>query len=222
MGMGMDPMAMQSMYMNGGFNPQGMGMGGFGGGYGSGSNNWNGQQSWNFGQDNYNSASAAGMGSGDFGAYNSGFQPGYNQGAYGHNDYRRNANNNFGFRGRGRGRGFYGGQGRGGYQQVIVRISAEVTVPHADRPFDGIFQLATELSPMASPHFEPGKPTDTEMLLSRLLEKTIRRSGALDMESLCLVAGAKVWSVRADVHVVSHDGNIVDAACLAAVAALRH
>ncbi|EEY20630.1 exosome complex exonuclease RRP45 [Verticillium alfalfae VaMs.102] len=32
----------------------------------------------------------------------------------------------------------------------------------------------------------------------------------------------KVWSVRADVHVVSHDGNIVDAACLAAVAALRH
>lgn len=75
---------------------------------------------------------------------------------------------------------------------------------------------------MASPHFEPGKPTDTEMLLSRLLEKTIRRSGALDMESLCLVAGAKVWSVRADVHVVSHDGNIVDAACLAAVAALRH
>ncbi|CRK26043.1 hypothetical protein BN1708_004097 [Verticillium longisporum] len=109
-----------------------------------------------------------------------------------------------------------------GKTRVIVRISAEVTVPHADRPFDGIFQLATELSPMASPHFEPGKPTDTEMLLSRLLEKTIRRSGALDMESLCLVAGAKVWSVRADVHVVSHDGNIVDAACLAAVAALRH
>ncbi|KAG7121703.1 Exosome complex component rrp45 like protein [Verticillium longisporum] len=109
-----------------------------------------------------------------------------------------------------------------GKTRVIVRISAEVTVPHADRPFDGIFQLATELSPMASPHFEPGKPTDTEMLLSRLLEKTIRRSGALDTESLCLVAGAKVWSVRADVHVVSHDGNIVDAACLAAVAALRH
>ncbi|KAM0271657.1 hypothetical protein ACHAQH_008992 [Verticillium albo-atrum] len=109
-----------------------------------------------------------------------------------------------------------------GKTRVIVRISAEVTVPHADRPLDGIFQLATELSPMASPHFEPGKPTDTEILLSRLLEKTIRRSGALDIESLCLVAGAKVWSVRADVHVLSHDGNIVDAACLAAVAALRH
>ncbi|OHE95646.1 pre-mRNA-splicing factor 38B [Colletotrichum orchidophilum] len=117
-GMGMDPMAMQNMYMNGGYGPQGMGMGGFGGGFGSGSNNWNGQQSWNFGQDNFNSANAAGMGSGDYGNYNSGFQSGYNQGNYGHqfNDYRRN---NYGNRGRGRGRGFYGGggYGRGGYQQ---------------------------------------------------------------------------------------------------------
>ncbi|KAJ0309249.1 hypothetical protein COL516b_003147 [Colletotrichum fioriniae] len=116
-GMGMDPMAMQNMYMNGGYGAQGMGMGGFNGGFGSGSNNWNGQQSWNFGQDNFNSANAAGMGSGDYGNYNSGFQSGYNQGNYGHqfNDYRRN---NYGNRGRGRGRGFYnGGYGRGGYQQ---------------------------------------------------------------------------------------------------------
>lgn len=95
-------------------------------------------------------------------------------------------------------------------------------MPYPDRPFEGIFQLATELSPMASPHFAPSQPTETEVLLSRLLEKTIRRSGALDVESLCLVAGSKVWSVRADLHVLSHDGNLVDAACLAAVAGLRH
>lgn len=104
----------------------------------------------------------------------------------------------------------------------MVKISAEVTVPFPDRQFDGIFQISAELSPMASPHFEPNRPTETEILLSRLLEKTIRRSGALDTESLCLVAGSKVWSVRANVHVLSHDGNLVDAACLATVAALRH
>lgn len=109
-----------------------------------------------------------------------------------------------------------------GKTRVLVKISAEVTVPYPDRPFDGIFQLATELSPMASPHFAPTQPTETETLLSRLLEKTIRRSGALDVESLCLVAGSKVWSVRADVHVLAHDGNLTDAACVAVVAALRH
>lgn len=107
--------------------------------------------------------------------------------------------------------------------RVICNVSAEVSVPYQDRPLDGIFSISTELSPMASPAFEANKPpTETEVLLSRLLEKTIRRSGALDTESLCLIAGQKCWSVRADVHVISHDGNLTDAACVAVVAALRH
>lgn len=75
---------------------------------------------------------------------------------------------------------------------------------------------------MTSPAFEVGRPTETEVLLARLLEKTIRRSNALDTESLCLIAGQKCWSLRVDVHVLSHDGNLTDAACFAAVASLRH
>ncbi|KAG7290643.1 hypothetical protein NEMBOFW57_000646 [Staphylotrichum longicolle] len=109
-----------------------------------------------------------------------------------------------------------------GKTRVLAKASAEVTVPYADRPLDGVFTIATELSPMASPAFEVNRPTETEVLLSRLLEKTVRRSGALDTESLCLVAGQKCWSVRVDVHVLSHDGNLIDASCLAVVAALRH
>ncbi|KAK4115339.1 ribosomal protein S5 domain 2-like protein [Canariomyces notabilis] len=109
-----------------------------------------------------------------------------------------------------------------GKTRVLAKASAEVTVPYADRPLDGIFTIATELSPMTAPSFEVNRPTETEVLLSRLLEKTIRRSGALDTESLCLVAGQKCWSVRVDVHVLSHGGNLIDAACLAVVASLRH
>ncbi|KAL0473226.1 exoribonuclease [Neurospora intermedia] len=109
-----------------------------------------------------------------------------------------------------------------GKTKILAKASAEVTVPFADRPLDGIFTIATELSPMAAPHFEVNRPAETEVLLSRLLEKTVRRSGALDTESLCLVAGQKCWSVRVDVHVLSHDGNLTDAACFAVVAALRH
>ncbi|KAM7221441.1 exoribonuclease [Rhypophila decipiens] len=109
-----------------------------------------------------------------------------------------------------------------GKTKVLAKASAEVTVPYPDRPLDGVFQISTELSPMASPAFEVNRPTETEVLLSRLLEKTVRRSGALDTESLCLVAGQKCWSVRVDVHVLSHDGNLIDACCFAVVAALRH
>ncbi|KAK4196619.1 ribosomal protein S5 domain 2-type protein [Triangularia verruculosa] len=109
-----------------------------------------------------------------------------------------------------------------GKTRVLAKASAELTVPYADRPLDGIFNIATELSPMTSPAFEVNRPTETEVLISRLLEKTVRRSGALDTESLCLVAGQKCWSIRVDVHVLSHDGNLIDAACFAVVAALRH
>ncbi|KAK4459145.1 ribosomal protein S5 domain 2-type protein [Cladorrhinum samala] len=109
-----------------------------------------------------------------------------------------------------------------GKTRVLAKASAEVTVPYTDRPLDGIFTIATELSPMTSPAFELNRPTETEVLLSRLLEKTVRRSNALDTESLCLIAGQKCWSVRVDVHVLSHDGNLIDAACFAVVAALRH
>lgn len=75
---------------------------------------------------------------------------------------------------------------------------------------------------MVAPSFEVNRPTETEVLLSRLLEKTIRRSGALDTESLCLVAAQKCWSIRVDLHVLTHDGNLIDTSCLAVVAALRH
>jgi exosome complex component RRP45 len=105
----------------------------------------------------------------------------------------------------------------------VVRISVEVTAPYPDRKFDGLFTITIELGPMASPAFETGgRPTSDEVILSRILEKAIRRSSALDTESLCIIAGQKCFSLRADVHVMDHDGNLIDAACIALVAALQH
>ncbi|SMQ48552.1 unnamed protein product [Zymoseptoria tritici ST99CH_3D7] len=109
-----------------------------------------------------------------------------------------------------------------GKTRVMVAISAEVIAPYTDRKFDGVFTISTELSPIASPAFEVGRQDQTEILLSRILEKTIRRSGALDTESLCIIAGSKCFHIRADIHVLDHDGNIIDAACVALVAALMH
>ena len=60
------------------------------------------------------------------------------------------------------------------------------------------------------------------MILSRILEKAIRRSNAIDTESLCIVAGTKCWAVRADVHVLDFDGGLIDASCIAIIAALQH
>ncbi|EMC99031.1 hypothetical protein BAUCODRAFT_146018 [Baudoinia panamericana UAMH 10762] len=109
-----------------------------------------------------------------------------------------------------------------GKTRVLCNVSCEVVTPYPDRKFDGVFTISCELGPMASPAFEVGRPDQTEMLISRILEKTIRRSGALDTESLCIVAGQKCFHVRADIHVLDHDGNLLDAACIALMAALLH
>ncbi|CAH2355270.1 exosome complex component Rrp45p [[Candida] railenensis] len=109
-----------------------------------------------------------------------------------------------------------------GLTKLAVRISAEILQPYEDRPFEGLFTINTEISPMASPHFENGKNTDDEVLISRLIEKAIRRSNALDLESLCIVAGSKVWSIRADIHFLNFDGGLIDSACLGVMTALQH
>ncbi|KAE8447106.1 hypothetical protein EG329_011090 [Mollisiaceae sp. DMI_Dod_QoI] len=109
-----------------------------------------------------------------------------------------------------------------GNTRILTKITSEVTTPYPERPFEGIFTILTELSPMAAPSFEPSRPSTTELHLSRLLEKTLRRSGAIDLESLCLISAQKCWSIRADVHVLSHDGNLVDAAAISVIAALQH
>ncbi|ORZ41665.1 ribosomal protein S5 domain 2-type protein [Catenaria anguillulae PL171] len=63
---------------------------------------------------------------------------------------------------------------------------------------------------------------EEELFVSRTIEKCLRRSRAIDTEGLCIVAGQQVWHVRVDVRVLDNDGNMVDCACLAALAALLH
>lgn len=41
--------------------------------------------------------------------------------------------------------------------RVIARISVDVVAPAPERKFDGVFQIVTEFSPMASPAFEVGR-----------------------------------------------------------------
>ncbi|XP_061441184.1 exosome complex component RRP45 isoform X2 [Rhineura floridana] len=75
---------------------------------------------------------------------------------------------------------------------------------------------------MASPAFEPGRQSELLVKLNRLLERCLRNSKCIDTESLCVVAGEKVWQIRVDLHLLNHNGNIIDAASIAAIVALCH
>lgn len=109
-----------------------------------------------------------------------------------------------------------------GQTRVLSQVSCEVAQPRGSRPNEGALFLNLELSPMASPSFEPGRFSEYAVELNRLLERSIKETRALDLESLCIVSGEKVWHIRIDTHVLNHDGSIIDAASIASIAALSH
>ncbi|KAI9489059.1 ribosomal protein S5 domain 2-type protein [Zychaea mexicana] len=109
-----------------------------------------------------------------------------------------------------------------GRTRVAAKVSAKVERPRNDKPTEGILLFNTEISPMACPTFEAGSRSEEEVLISRIIEKSLRRSRAIDTEGLCIVAGEKVWEIRVDLHFLDHDGNLVDCAGIAAITALSH
>lgn len=102
-----------------------------------------------------------------------------------------------------------------GTTRVSCTVIGEIVKPYADRPTEGMIQINAEMS------IGSDKYGVSRVELSRMLERSIRDSDALDTESLCVVSGEKVWSIRCDANVLDHDGNIIDAASLATMAALR-
>ncbi|XP_048189399.1 exosome complex component RRP45 isoform X1 [Perognathus longimembris pacificus] len=109
-----------------------------------------------------------------------------------------------------------------GKTRVLGQVSCELVSPKLNRPTEGILYFNLELSQMAAPAFEPGRQSDLLVKLNRLLERCLRNSKCIDTESLCVVAGEKVWQIRVDLHLLNHDGNIIDAASIAAIVALCH
>jgi len=108
-----------------------------------------------------------------------------------------------------------------GETRVLAVVACEAIEPFPDRPTEGFFAFNLEFSPMASPNFEAGRPAASLVSeVSRVVERGLRESRAVDTESLCIVGGVKVWSLRVDCHVLDHGGNLIDAAALASIAAL--
>lgn len=107
-----------------------------------------------------------------------------------------------------------------GKTEVLVGIKIEVGEPFPDTPGEGVLTVNAELVPLASPLFEPGPPNENAIELARVVDRGVRESKAIDLEKLCLEPGKRVLVVFIDVYVLNHDGNLIDASALAALAAL--
>jgi len=109
-----------------------------------------------------------------------------------------------------------------GNTQVLAGIKLEVGQPYPDAPNEGVIIVNAEYIPAASPSFEPGPPDENAIELARVIDRSIRESKAVPLDKLCIIPGKKVWIIWLDIYVVDHDGNLVDASMLAAMAALSN
>lgn len=107
-----------------------------------------------------------------------------------------------------------------GKTDVLVGVKIETGTPFPDTPDNGVQTVNAELVPLASPAFEPGPPGENAVELARIVDRGIRESQAIDTAKLCIESGKKVFIVFIDVYVLNHDGNLIDASALAAMAAL--
>jgi exosome complex component RRP42 len=107
-----------------------------------------------------------------------------------------------------------------GKTEVMVGTKIEVGEPFPDTPNEGVLTVNAELVPLASPTFEAGPPDENSIELARIVDRGIRESKAIELEKLCIEPRKKVFVIFVDIYVLNHDGNLIDASALAALAAL--
>jgi len=107
-----------------------------------------------------------------------------------------------------------------GKTRVLVGVKVQIGRPFEDTPDKGVLMCNAEFTPIAHPSFEPGPPRGPSIELARVVDRGLRSAKILDFKKLCLIEGSKVYMVFVDIYVLSFDGNLIDAAALAAISAL--
>ena len=108
-----------------------------------------------------------------------------------------------------------------GKTEVIVGVKMQIGAPYPDSPDKGNLMVSGDLLPLASPRYESGPPGFNAIELPRLVDRAIRECGMIDFEKLVVEKGEKVWTIIIDIYPINDDGNIIDAASIGAVAALK-
>ena len=107
-----------------------------------------------------------------------------------------------------------------GTTTAVCGVKASTTTPFSNSPDEGIIITNTELLAIASRNFEYGPPNKFAVEISRVVDRTIRESPLIDLKELCIIENSTCWKLHLDIYILDFDGNIMDAACLAAVCAL--
>ncbi len=107
-----------------------------------------------------------------------------------------------------------------GKTKVLVGIKVNPAMPFPDTPNEGIFVINTEFSPVASPLFELGPPSEYAIEVARVVDRIIRSSEMIKLDELVIIPGELVWMINIDIYALDDNGNLIDASLIGTLAAL--
>lgn len=107
-----------------------------------------------------------------------------------------------------------------GDTMVVAGVNFELGTPFPDTPNSAILLVEGEILPTASVEAEAGPPGEHEIEISRVVDRGLRESGMINFEKYVVIPGETVIKIYVDFNIINDDGNIIDAANLAAVSAL--
>ena len=108
-----------------------------------------------------------------------------------------------------------------GKTKVMAGVKMGIGEPFPDAKDEGILIVNAEFSPIASPEFESGPPSEDAIELARIVDRTLREGKCIQLNKLS-ISEDKVFIVFIDLYPLNDDGNLLDASALAALAALTN
>ncbi len=109
-----------------------------------------------------------------------------------------------------------------GDTDVIAGIKIILGDPYPDSKDKGVITTTAELVPLASPQFETGPPSPRAIEVARVVDRGIRESETITLKALKVPNEDKVFIVFMDIYPLDMDGNLIDAATIAVMTALRN
>ncbi|XP_066582988.1 exosome complex component RRP43-like isoform X2 [Prorops nasuta] len=108
-----------------------------------------------------------------------------------------------------------------GNTTVVCGIKAELAVPKPETPGQGYLIPNVEFSPLCSPKFRPGPPSEKAQVATTLINNILLNSKAIKLENLCICKDKLVWALYCDLLCINYDGSVLDACMGALTAALK-
>ena len=109
-----------------------------------------------------------------------------------------------------------------GDTKALAGIKLEVLEPFPDIPDEGFFIVSLEYLSGSYYDKEPGPPSPEEIEYARIVDRIIRGAEFIKTKDMVIEEGKAVWAAFIDIYILNNNGNVVDAALLAAVRALTN